>query len=173
MVRHYLYEAANCLLTTVTGASALKSWGLKMVKRCGAKRARTAVAHHIPRRRPLRPTRGDGMVRGQPRRLRLRPARFEAAGEENRRGGGRGAHRARFVEQTGRARLCRNTPQGQILEPRAARRRPHRSHPARARDPLRRHQRRIRRGEIGLQTPSIARAGRPRTHQAAQDAARF
>src|SRR6202050_516107 len=25
-------------------------------------------AHHIPRRRPLRPTRGDGMVRGQPRR---------------------------------------------------------------------------------------------------------
>ena len=35
------------------------------------------------------------------------------------------------LEQTSRARLCRNTPQGQILEPRAARRRPHRSHPAR------------------------------------------
>ena len=63
------------------------------------------------------------MVRGQPRRLRLRPARFEAAGEENRRGGGSGPHRARGVEQTSRARLCRNTPQGQILEPRAARRR--------------------------------------------------
>jgi transposase len=47
MVRHYLYEAANCLLTTVTGASALKSWGLKMVKRCGAKRARTAVARKL------------------------------------------------------------------------------------------------------------------------------
>ena len=30
MVRHYLYEAANCLLTTVTGASAFKSWGLKI-----------------------------------------------------------------------------------------------------------------------------------------------
>jgi transposase len=39
MVRHYLYEAANCLLTTVTGAS--------MVKRCGAKRARTAVARKL------------------------------------------------------------------------------------------------------------------------------
>ena len=45
------------------------------------------------------------MVRGQPHRLRLRAARFEAAGEENRRGGGRGAHRARFVEQARRARL--------------------------------------------------------------------
>ena len=62
-----------------------------------------------------------------------RAARFEAAGEENRRGGGRGAHRARFVEQARRARLRRNAPQGQILEPRAARRRPHRSHSARAR----------------------------------------
>ena len=39
------------------------------------------------------------MVRGQPHRLRLRAARFEAAVEENRRGGGCGAHRARFVEQ--------------------------------------------------------------------------
>ena len=29
------------------GASALKSWGLKMVKRCGAKRARTAVARKL------------------------------------------------------------------------------------------------------------------------------
>ena len=48
--------------------------------------------------------------------------------------------------QTSRARLCRDPPQGQILEPRAARCRPHRSHPARARHPLRRHQRRIRRG---------------------------
>ena len=53
------------------------------------------------------------MVQGQPHRLRLRAARFEAAGEENRRGGGRGAHRARFVEQARRARLRRNAPQGQ------------------------------------------------------------
>ena len=47
MLRHYLYEAANCLLTTVSGPSALKSWGLKLVKRCGAKRARTAVARKL------------------------------------------------------------------------------------------------------------------------------
>jgi hypothetical protein len=48
-------------------------------------------AHHLSRRRPLCPARGDGMVRGQPHRLRLRAARFEAAVEENRRGGGCGA----------------------------------------------------------------------------------
>ena len=47
MLRHYLYEAANCLLTTVSSPSALKSWGLKLVKRCGAKRARTAVARKL------------------------------------------------------------------------------------------------------------------------------
>ena len=46
MVRHYLYEAANCLLTTVTGASALKSWGFKWSS-AGAKRARTAVARKL------------------------------------------------------------------------------------------------------------------------------
>jgi len=58
-------------------------------------------AHHLPGRRPLCPARGDGMVRGQPHRLRLRAARFEAAVEENRRGGGCGAHRAT---------LCRTSP---------------------------------------------------------------
>ena len=46
MVRHYLYEAANCLLTTVTGASALKSWGLKMVKR----RSQTGTHRRGPRK---------------------------------------------------------------------------------------------------------------------------
>ena len=85
----------------------------------------------------------------------------------------RGAHRARFVEQARRARLRRNAPQGQILEPRATRRRPHRSHSARARHPFRRHQRRIRRGGMDLRRPLLrARAGRE-PHQAAQDAARF
>lgn len=39
VVRHYLYEAANCLLTTWGGRSALKSWGLRLVKRIGAKKA--------------------------------------------------------------------------------------------------------------------------------------
>ena len=52
-------------------------------------------AHHLPGRQPLRLSRGDGMVRGQPHRLRLRAARFEAAGKENRRGGGRGARTER------------------------------------------------------------------------------
>ena len=47
MLRHYLYEAANCLLTTVTGSSALRSWGLKLAKRVGPKRARTAVARKL------------------------------------------------------------------------------------------------------------------------------
>ena len=44
MARHYLYEAANVLLTTVRSPSALKSWGLKLMKRRGPKRARVAVA---------------------------------------------------------------------------------------------------------------------------------
>jgi transposase len=35
MARHYLYEAANVLLTTVKKPSALKSWGLKLLKRRG------------------------------------------------------------------------------------------------------------------------------------------
>jgi transposase len=35
MARHYLYEAANVLLTTVRKPSALKSWGLKILKRRG------------------------------------------------------------------------------------------------------------------------------------------
>lgn len=47
MARHYLYEAANCLLTTWGGRSALKSWGLKLVKRIGAKKARVAVARKL------------------------------------------------------------------------------------------------------------------------------
>lgn len=47
MARHYLYEAANVLLTTVRRPSALKSWGLKLMKRRGAKRARVAVARRL------------------------------------------------------------------------------------------------------------------------------
>lgn len=47
MARHYLYEAANVLLTTVKSPSALKSWGLKLVKRRGPKRARVAVARKL------------------------------------------------------------------------------------------------------------------------------
>jgi transposase len=47
MTRHYLYEAANCLLTTVRASSPLKSWGLQLMKRVGAKKARTALARKI------------------------------------------------------------------------------------------------------------------------------
>ncbi|MFZ0709895.1 MAG: IS110 family transposase, partial [Terrimicrobiaceae bacterium] len=47
MARHYLYEAANVLLSTVRSQSALKSWGLKLVKRRGPKRARVAVARKL------------------------------------------------------------------------------------------------------------------------------
>jgi transposase len=47
MTRHYLYEAANCLLTTVRATSPLKSWGLRLMKRVGAKRARTALARKM------------------------------------------------------------------------------------------------------------------------------
>ncbi len=47
MARHSLYEAANCLLTTWGGRSALKSWGLGLAKRIGAKKARVAVARKL------------------------------------------------------------------------------------------------------------------------------
>ena len=45
--RHYLYEAANVLLTTVRRPSVLKSWGLKLMKRRGPKRARVAAARRL------------------------------------------------------------------------------------------------------------------------------
>lgn len=44
MARHYLYEAANCLLTTWSGQSRLKSWGLGLIRRIGPKKARIAFA---------------------------------------------------------------------------------------------------------------------------------
>jgi len=47
MARHRLYEAANCLLTTWGGRSALKSWGVRLLKRVGPKRARVAVARKL------------------------------------------------------------------------------------------------------------------------------
>ncbi len=47
MARHYLYEAANCLLTTVGSKSALKSWGLKLARKIGPKKARTALARKL------------------------------------------------------------------------------------------------------------------------------
>lgn len=47
MARHYLYEAANVLLTTVKRRFALRNWGLKLIKTIGPKRARVAVARKL------------------------------------------------------------------------------------------------------------------------------
>ena len=47
LVRTSLYEAANVLLTRVRAPSALKTWGLRIAKRAGAKRARVALARKI------------------------------------------------------------------------------------------------------------------------------
>ncbi|MEM6415927.1 MAG: IS110 family transposase [Pseudomonadota bacterium] len=44
MVRALLYEVATVLLSRVKKFSSLKSWGLKLAKRIGVKRARVAVA---------------------------------------------------------------------------------------------------------------------------------
>ena len=47
MARHYLYEAANVMLTTVKKRFPLRSWGLKLLKERGPKRARVAVARKL------------------------------------------------------------------------------------------------------------------------------
>ena len=47
MVRTALYEAANILLSRVTRFSALKRWGMDVLKRRGAKRAKVALARKI------------------------------------------------------------------------------------------------------------------------------
>jgi transposase len=47
LMRTALYEAANVLLTRVRAASTLKTWGRRIAKRAGAKRARVALARRI------------------------------------------------------------------------------------------------------------------------------
>ena len=47
MVRSLLFEAANVLLTRVKRPSALKSWGLRLSKKAGAKKAKVAVARKM------------------------------------------------------------------------------------------------------------------------------
>ena len=42
-----LYEAANALLTRIDRFSALKSWGLRIAKRGGFKKAKVAVARKL------------------------------------------------------------------------------------------------------------------------------
>jgi transposase len=47
MVRTYLFEAAGVLLTRVQKWCSLKAWGLRIAKRAGMKKARTAVARRL------------------------------------------------------------------------------------------------------------------------------
>jgi transposase len=47
MLRSYIYEAANVLLTRVAKWSALKAWGVKLAKRSGLRKAKVAVARKL------------------------------------------------------------------------------------------------------------------------------
>jgi transposase len=46
-VRSLLYEAANALLTRVSGGSWVKHWGLEVLKRRGKMRAQIAVVRRL------------------------------------------------------------------------------------------------------------------------------
>jgi transposase len=46
-LRSYLFEAAGVLLTRVPKWSALKAWGMKLVKRNGLRKAKVAVARKL------------------------------------------------------------------------------------------------------------------------------
>jgi transposase len=47
LTRSYLYEAANILLSRSRNTNPLKSWGLKLAKRAGFKKARVALARKM------------------------------------------------------------------------------------------------------------------------------
>ena len=47
MLRSYLFEAAGVLLTRVHKWCALKTWGLRLAKRVGLKKAKVAVARRM------------------------------------------------------------------------------------------------------------------------------
>ena len=47
MLRSYLFEAAGVLLTRVPKWSALKAWGMRLVKRNGLRKATVAVARKL------------------------------------------------------------------------------------------------------------------------------
>jgi transposase len=47
MLRSYLFEAANVLLTRVPKWSALKAWGMRLAKRNGLRKAKVAVARKL------------------------------------------------------------------------------------------------------------------------------
>ena len=47
MLRTYLYEAANVLLTRVESWSTLKAWGIRLAKRSSLSKAKVAVARKL------------------------------------------------------------------------------------------------------------------------------
>jgi len=47
LLRSYLYEAANVLLTRVAKWSGLKAWGMRIAKRSGIRKAKVAVARKL------------------------------------------------------------------------------------------------------------------------------
>ena len=47
MLRSYLFEAANVLLTRVVKWSTLKAWGVRLAKRNGLRKAKVAVARKL------------------------------------------------------------------------------------------------------------------------------
>jgi len=47
MLRSYLYEAANVLLTRIVKWSGLKAWGMRIAKRSGIRKAKVAVARKL------------------------------------------------------------------------------------------------------------------------------
>jgi transposase len=47
MLRTYLYEAANVLLTRIAKWSTLKAWGIRLAKRSGLRKAKVAVARKL------------------------------------------------------------------------------------------------------------------------------
>jgi transposase len=47
MLRHLLYEAASALMTRCRQPSKLRTWGVAVARRRGAKRARVAVARKL------------------------------------------------------------------------------------------------------------------------------
>jgi transposase len=47
MLRSYLYEGANVLLTRVAKWSTLKAWGIRVAKRSGLRKAKVAVARKL------------------------------------------------------------------------------------------------------------------------------
>jgi transposase len=47
MLRSYLYEAANVLLTRIAKWSALKAWGMRLAKRSSLRKAKVAFARKL------------------------------------------------------------------------------------------------------------------------------